>query len=400
MKKLILIFTFIITISTPTLVFAQNPAMEQDDVLAQNNVLAQYEATLKSPIFDGYVKGQVNAISESKEQIMPDSPVYNPNKPAPQYDTMQTVTFEVLEGEYKGKIFEAHNELLNQIFDLPLKKGDKVMLSLKVFEDGSIEGFATDYMRNHIMVLLIVLFAAGVLLIGKMKGLRAIVSLGITIGSIFFILIPTTINGYNPIVTAVLLAIIVTAITIVMISGFNKKSTSAIVGTIGGVVLAGIIAYVVGKITMLTGLAGEDARILYLNKPELNFFNIFFASVIIGSLGAVMDVGMSIASSVNEIAQAKPNSTPRNLFIAGMNIGKDIMGTMSNTLILAYVGSSFPLLLLFALNDFDTMHIINFDFMAAEIVRSISGSFGLLLAIPITAFFAAKMLGTPPKRSN
>jgi uncharacterized membrane protein len=401
MKKITLFLTLIIVIATPMLAFAQQATDEnltQTDVTAaQNAVLEQYESLLETPIFDGYVKGQVNDVSESKEQIMPGSPMHNPKNPDLQYATLQTVTFEVSEGEYKGIIFEAKNELLNQIFDLPLKKGDKIMLSLKVYKDGSIEGFATDYIRSHIMVWLIVLFIIGVLLIGKMKGLRAIVSLGITIGSIFFILIPATISGYNAIVVSILLAIAVTIVTIVMISGFNKKSTSAIVGTIGGVILAGLIAYTIGKITMLTGLAGEDARILYLNKPELNFFNIFFASIIIGSLGAVMDVGMSIASAVNEIAQAKPNSTSRELFTAGMNIGKDIMGTMSNTLILAYVGSSFPLLLLFALNDFDTMHIINFDFMAAEIVRSISGSFGLLLAIPITAFFAAKTLGKSQK---
>lgn len=390
MKKITLFLTLIIVIATPALAFAQQPT-------SADAVLEQYESSLETPIFDEYVKGQVNAVAESKEQIMPGSPMHNPKNPDLQYATLQTVTFEVSEGEYKGIIFEAKNELLNQIFDLPLKKGDKIMLSLKVYKDGSVEGFATDYIRSHIMVWLIILFIICVLLIGKMKGLRAIVSLGITIGSIFFILIPATISGYNAIVISVLLAIAVTGITIVMISGFNKKSTSAIVGTIGGVVLAGLIAYTIGKITMLTGLAGEDARILYLNKPELNFFNIFFASIIIGSLGAVMDVGMSIASAVNEIAQAKPNSTSRELFTAGMNIGKDIMGTMSNTLILAYVGSSFPLLLLFALNDFDTMHIINFDFMAAEIVRSISGSFGLLLAIPITAFFAAKTLGKSQK---
>ena len=383
MKKITIFLALILAIATPSIAFAQS-----DD-----EILAQYESALDKPIFDEYVEARVSDVKESKEQIMPGSPLHNPQNPNIQYSTLQTVTFEVLEGEYKGIIFEAKNELLNQIFDLPLKKGDKVMLSLKVYEDGSVEGFATDYIRNHMMILLIILFIAAVLFIGKMKGLRAILSLSITIGAIFFILIPATINGYDPLSISIIISIIVTTITIIMISGFNKKSTSAIVGTIGGVVLAGIIAYIVGKMTMLTGLAGEDARILYLNKPELNFFSIFFASIIIGSLGAIMDVGMSIASSVNEISQAKPNLTSRDLFKAGMNIGKDIMGTMSNTLILAYVGSSFPLMLLFALNDFDTMHIINFDFMAAEIVRSISGSFGLLLAIPITAFFAAKMLG-------
>jgi uncharacterized membrane protein len=137
---------------------------------------------------------------------------------------------------------------------------------------------------------------------------------------------------------------------------------------------------------MLTGLSGEDARILYINRPELDFMNIFFASVLIGALGAVMDIGMSISSAVHEVSEANPKAGKKKLFKSGMNVGKDIMGTMSNTLILAYAGSAFPLLLLFSLNEFSAMQVINFDFMAAEIIRAISGSFGLLLAIPITAF--------------
>ncbi|MFC1656312.1 YibE/F family protein [Patescibacteria group bacterium] len=341
------------------------------------------------PIQEMYVKGQVNEVKEERLQIHADNPLYDPQKEDPQYQRIQQVTYELLEGEYKGIIFQSENEIMQRIFDLDLKKGSKVLVLLQIYEDGAISGFATDYIRNNTMIIFIALFVIALLLIGKLKGLRALLSLAITIGAIFYILIPMTAKGYDPLIIAVLISIGVTIVTITLIAGFNRKGVSAIIGTLGGVFFAALIAYIVGKVSMLTGLSGEDARILYVNKPGLNFYHIFFASIIIGALGAIMDVGMSIASSVHEIAEASSNKKRDELFKAGMNVGKDIMGTMSNTLILAYVGSALPLLILFSMNDFGTMQVINFDFIAAEIVRSISGSFGLLLAIPITAFAGA-----------
>jgi uncharacterized membrane protein len=344
------------------------------------------------PAEEMYVKGQVNDVKEEQFQIHSDDPLYNPQKESPQFRKVQDVTYEVLEGEYKGIIFESKNELEQRIFDINLKKGDKVLLLLQIYEDGTINGFATDYIRNNTMIIFVALFMIALLLIGKLKGLRALISLTITIGAIFLILIPYTIKGYDPLIIAVLVSIGITLITISLIAGLNRKALSAIIGTVGGVFFAALIAYVIGKISLLTGLSGEDARILYLNNPQLNFYHIFFASIIIGALGAVMDVGMSISSSVHEIAKANPNKNKSELFKAGMNVGKDIMGTMSNTLILAYVGSALPLLLLFSMNEFGFMQVINFDFISAEIVRSISGSFGLLLAIPITALVGSVLL--------
>jgi uncharacterized membrane protein len=351
-------------------------------ISGSSTVLARAE----KPVEETYVKAQVNQVKEEKIQIHSDDPLYDPSIEGTQYNTIQKVTYEVLEGDHKGIIFESENELSNRIYDLDLKKGDKVMLLLKVYEDRTYSGFATDFIRSNIILVLIILFIGALILIGKLKGLRALVSLVITVGSIFFVLIPLTLQGHDPLLIAFLIAVFVTIATILLISGINKKAISAIIGTLGGVLLAILIAYIAGNASMLTGLSGEDARILYINRPELDFMNIFFASVLIGALGAVMDIGMSISSAVHEVSEANPKAGKKKLFKSGMNVGKDIMGTMSNTLILAYAGSAFPLLLLFSLNEFSAMQVINFDFMAAEIIRAISGSFGLLLAIPITAF--------------
>lgn len=350
-------------------------------------------ATINQPLEELYVKAQVNEVGEQKIQIDEMSPYYNPTLSEPQYVRIQDITYEVLEGDYKGIIFSSKNEITGQIFDMELKKSDRVLILLKKWDEETFEGFATDYIRNDSMVIFVVLFMIALLVLGKWKGLRALVSLVITVGAVFYILIPYSLQGWDPLWLALGVCAVVTIATVLIIAGFNKKAYSAIIGTIGGVIFAALLAFIVSKIGLLTGLSGEDARILYVNRPELNFFNIFFASIIIGALGAIMDVGMSISSSVNEIAEANPKMSRPELFKSGMNVGKDIMGTMSNTLILAYVGSSLPLLMLFSMNNFSTFQVINFDFMAAEIVRSISGSFGLLLAIPITAFVAGFFRG-------
>jgi uncharacterized membrane protein len=402
MKKILLLaflfFQFSVGIAIADSSLEENMNSPLDDAsdmqssVIQNTENTETKAmpeTIKKPVEELYVKAKVNEVREEQIQIHPDNPLYNPRLGDPQFHKLQKVTYEILEGPYKGNIFESENELMHRIDDLNLKKGMQVLLLLTVFEDGSMTGYATDYIRNNVMIIFILLFIGALILIGKIKGLRALISLLITVGAIFFILIPFTIQGQDPLLLAIIISVLVTIITILMIAGFNKKALSAIIGTLAGVFLAGLIAYIVGKISMLNGLSNEDARSLYIFKPDLNFYHIFFASIMIGALGAVMDVGMSISSSVHEIAKHNPKSNKKHLFKAGMNVGRDIMGTMSNTLILAYVGSALPLIILFSMNDFSFMQVININFIAAEIVRSISGSFGLLLAIPVSAFTGA-----------
>ncbi len=146
-----------------------------------------------------------------------------------------------------------------------------------------------------------------------------------------------------------LISIAITIVTIFVIGGINSKSIAAIIGTSSGVLIAGIIAYIVGSQVRLTGLSAEEATMLmYIPQGiDFDFRSLLFSGIILGALGAIMDVGMSISSSIEEIHNANQSLTTKELFNAGMNVGKDIMGTMTNTLILAYTGSSIPLLLLF-----------------------------------------------------
>ena len=218
--------------------------------------------------------------------------------------------------------------------------------------------------------------------------------LAITMFAILKVLLPMILKGANPIPITILISIVVTILTMFIVGGINKKSIAAVVGTSGGVLVAGIIAYYIGSQVKLTGLSSEEATMLMYIPQEVNFDfrGLLFSGIILGSLGAVMDVGMSIASSMDEIHKANPNLTRKELFKSGMNVGKDVMGTMTNTLILAYTGSSIPVLLLFMAYETSIAKILNLDVIATEAIRSLAGSIGLVLTIPLTALVSSTLI--------
>jgi uncharacterized membrane protein len=185
----------------------------------------------------------------------------------------------------------------------------------------------------------------------------------------------------------------ITIITLLIISGINRKTFSTIIGTSSGILIGGVLALIFGNLSNLTGLSSEEARMLPFIPQNISFDfrGILFSGIILASLGAVMDVSMSISSSMFEIAKADPTIKKNDLISAGMNVGRDIIGTMSNTLILVYIGSSVPLILLFLAYNINFIEIINKDIIASEIIRALSGSIGLILAIPITVLISASM---------
>lgn len=306
----------------------------------------------------------------------------------------QKVTIEIISGKYKGDIREVENHLTeNTAYNIPVKKGDKVVVAIEESESG-YDVYISDYLRSNYILYLTLLGILLVLIVGRLKGLKAIISLALTILAVVYILLPQILKGANPIPISILISIGVTIITIILVGGFSSKSISAILGTTAGVVMAGLISYVVGSKIHLTGLSAEEATMLLYIPQEIqfNFQNLLFSGIILGALGAIMDVGMSIASSIEEIYKANNSLSVRELFSSGMNVGRDVMGTMVNTLILAYTGTSIPMLLLFMAYDTSMTQIINMDIIATEIVRSLSGSIGLILTIPITAFIASILI--------
>lgn len=307
---------------------------------------------------------------------------------------VQILNVKLTKGNDKGKIIEVHNYIDSiMAYSLEVEVGDEIYCMLERDTNGEIvKGYIYEMKRDKYIIYLIVIFIALMILVGGLKGLKSLITLSITIVGIYYML-KGIINGMNPILISIIIAIIVTIITMFIIAGFNKKAISAIIGTLGGVVLSGIIALIVGNYANLSGISSTEAQMLLFspNSIALDFKGILFASILLGTLGAVMDVCMSIASAITELKEANTSLETKYLFKSGMNIGKDVMGTMSNTLILAYAGTSMCLLLLFMVNDMPFKDIINMDMIATEVVRALSGTIGLIISIPITAL-ASSML--------
>ncbi len=312
-----------------------------------------------------------------------------------EYFRVQDVLVRIDSGKHKGEEVMIKNELSDhQYYDIIVSKGQKVLLMIEEFPDGEYNVYIADYYRTNQLIYLVIAFMLFVIAIGGIKGIKSLISLGITVSAILFVMLPLMLRGINPILVSVVTAVLVTIVTIVLVSGINHKSFAAISGTSIGVIIAGLIAFYVGNKAYLSGLSAEEATMLmYIPQGiEFNFRHLLFAGIIMGALGAAMDVGISIASSIDEIHKANPKLSRARLFRSGMNVGKDVMGTMVNTLILAYTGSSIPMLLLFMAYETELSKVFNLDVVATEVVRSMAGSIGLILTIPITAFIASYLI--------
>lgn len=308
------------------------------------------------------------------------------------YFSVQDVTVRIDSGKFKGDVHYIENVLSDHAYyDIIVEEGQKVSLMLEEYPDGTYNVYISDYYRIDSIVYLLLAFMILVVIIGRAKGIKSLISLGVTISAVLFVMLPLILRGVNPILVSVITAVLVTVVTIFLVAGINHKSISAIAGTSIGVIVAGVISYVVGNQASLSGLSAEEATMLmYIPQGiQFNFRHLLFAGIIMGALGAAMDVGISIASAIDEIHKANPRLSSRRLFRSGMNVGKDVMGTMVNTLILAYTGTSIPMLLLFMAYETELSKVFNLDVIATEIVRSLSGSIGLILTIPITAIIAS-----------
>ena len=249
--------------------------------------------------------------------------------------------------------------------------------------------------RERALLLLVLAFAILVILVGGTQGLRTILTVALTAGAILWVLIPALLSGRDPVATTILLSGGITVITLFSVGGASVKTLAAIAGTTGGVIVAGIVAVLAGEAVRLSIWELSDAQLLAQLPAgiNVNYEGILFSGMIIGSLGAVMDVGMSISSAISEVKRANPGLGVAQLFASGMNVGRDIMGTMANTLILAYTGVTIPLLLMLTAHGTTLRRIVNVETITAEIIRMLAGSMGLILCIPITALVSASLMG-------
>lgn len=335
------------------------------------------------------VKGKVVEIISEDEIIDPlsQNPVMN-----------QILKVRIDSGRYKGKEIAVINyQTDNPVFNLKISEGDGVIVALEMDRENDKikEAYIADHLRQDELYLLLLIFMVLVLAIGWRKGAKALCALLLTMVLIWGGLLPGFLHGYNPLFLTAVIAIIATVVTLLIVGGRSLKSITAIVGTLGGVAVAGGLALVVGKAAYLTGFGSEEAAmLLYIPQADkLDIQGLLFAGIIIGALGASMDVSMSIASAVEEIKRVCPELGIWKLFQSGMNVGRDVMGTMVNTLILAYTGSSLQLILIFMAYRETLLKIFNLDAIASEVVRALSGSIGMIMVIPLTSIVAAILFG-------
>ena len=314
---------------------------------------------------------------------------------------IQKVKVKVLDKRFEGKTFDIIYYLEDGInsrlplYDL-LKVGDKVY-AYGILENDKLDVSAISYYDKTPYIFAIFgIFSLAIIVIGGKNGIKALIGLFITVVLIFGVLVPGILNGANIILLTVAVCASVIVITFLIISGINKKTLVAIIGTIGGIIAAALIGGIFSQLMRLTGI-NEHARMISVaiesEKEMISFKNIMLSAIMISAMGACMDVGMSISSALCELKKKKNDISKGELISSGMSIGKDVMGTMTNTLILAYVGSAMLCILLYNVNGFDLSFVLNAEDITDEILKSLAGSIGLVATIPITAIFGGLLIG-------
>ncbi len=304
--------------------------------------------------------------------------------------TKQAIQVRLLTGEFKGETIELDNMLTgNPYYDIKLKKNTKVILHAEDNGEG-VEFSIEDIKRSGNLGWLSLLFCGLLIYVGRKKGFYSLISIGLTVLLITHALSPLILIGINPVLATILICVASTAATMYLVGGFNAKSTSAVIGAMLSLLFAGLLSYITMFTAHLTGFTEENSMFLYTAHPELDFIGITISTMILATLGAVMDVAMSIASTINEIYITDNTKTVKDLFISGMNVGRDIIGTMANTLILVYLGGSLPLLLL--AGNIDLQKFINLNQVVTETASALIGSIAIVICVPFTAVAASQMI--------
>ncbi|WP_084116449.1 YibE/F family protein [Clostridium acidisoli] len=314
------------------------------------------------------------------------------------------VKVKITSGDHKGEILTLDNLINDKTYrETTANKGDNVLVNITENANGTVKSaYIYELDRYEYLYLLILVFIVLLGVVGGIKGLKSVLALFLTGVVILKILIPLIIAGFNPTSTSIILCIGISIINLLIIGGKNKKTLAAIIGTIGGVLIAAIIGIYVSSKLNLTGLTDEEIQMtIYIaQNAQFNFRGLMFAGILMGALGAVMDVSISIASSINEVEENNPSSTIGELIKSGMNIGRDIMGTMANTLILAYAGGSMYLIMLVYSYNLPMYRVLDQDAIASAVLNSIAGSIGLIFTIPITAVVAAVLFKRNVKKDD
>lgn len=312
----------------------------------------------------------------------------------------QTIEVEVLTGEHKGDV----RTILNPLGPSNRKVvRDGSVLTVKIETSFGKAGYQisiTNYNLIPLLIVMIVIFVAAVLIVGRKKGMMSLIGLTASLAVIIFFLIPMWLKGNSATALTMICCIYITVLCFTLLGGISRKTVSAMLGTVLCLFVAYIFAEICSNIAGVSGysdLMSADSLLVesrLLEGITLNIRGLFVAGILISALGAVMDVAMSIASAVDELRTVNPGMTSRELFKSGMNVGRDMIGTMTNTLILAFAGTSLATMIIMYTANMKPLQLINNDDLVMEAIRGIAGSLGLITAVPLTAAVASASFGS------
>lgn len=304
----------------------------------------------------------------------------------------QKVKLKILSGNLKGNILDG-TSFAGYLYGADCTIGMKVIASISEY-DGNASVSVYSYDRSNIIYVFVGLFLLMLWIIGGKKGFKSAIGLMFTFICIIYLFLPMLYRGYSPFLSAVVVIILITIVSLYLIDGISKKSISAMIGTITGVIISGVCAAGFGNIAKISGynVAEVEELVFISNNTNLKVGGILFAAILIASLGAVMDVSMSIASAMTEIYSHNNNIGKKDLFKSGINVGRDMMGTMSNTLILAFTGGSINTLILNYAYALKYNQVINMYQIGIEIMQGVSGSIAIILSVPLVSIISSYLL--------
>lgn len=343
----------------PSLIHAQGPTLMQE----------------KAEV----VKAQVVDISVEEQRTIPGTDVIG---------TFQTIQAKILEGTQTGKVISFTDDYLK------LEKGEVFYLNHTTEGQSGIEMYGEmDVYRMPTILLFTAIFVILVLLIGGLQGLRGLASLIGSLLLIAFVLLPGIIHGYSPVLVSIAVSSIIIVLGSYITHGFNKTTSSAVLGMIVTVLFTAALAFWAVHMGKFTGQGSEESVYLILNSSgHINVLGILLGGIMIGVLGVLYDVSIGQAISVEELHHIAPHIPRRKIYTRAIRVGREHIGALVNTLAIAYVGTSLPLLLLFYQTGASVEQIVNKEVFAAEIIRTLVGSIGLVMAVPITTLLAVLML--------
>jgi len=343
-------------------------------------VFAQADNTIK----DTFFKSEVIKIVEQQKTILPDGTE----------SYQQNLILSGLEGSFKDKEINFNGigeiDVLNKnIYSV----GDRVLVVASFDAEGNVAYYITDYVRTKSLWGLAIAFVLALIIVGGAKGARSLLALALTFLVIVKYMIPQILAGANPLITTLIGSVIILLIIIYITEGFRARSHISVISILFSLLIAILLSWLFVSLTKLTGVTSEEVSfLLYIGEQTINFKGLLLAGIIIGALGVLDDVVISQVATVEQIARANSIFKGKELFKHAYKVGVSHIASMTNTLFLAYAGVSLPLLILFVSGEsaFASWgQAINNELIATEIVRTLAGSIGLVLAVPIATFVAA-----------